>query len=135
MNVAVETEFIRTFVVKKKQERYLYLVQSWKRRDRFLRELFHFRDFDPACEVPLSGSADTADGLITELRKRGAKNDCYLISVRPDLDCTTMPLTNAIHTATSAKATIVVCVPGRLAYYEGEGGAPKNRCILDRRSH
>ena len=52
-----ETEFIKTFVVKQKQERYFFFVQSPKRRPRFLRELYHFSDFNPAYVVPLSGAA------------------------------------------------------------------------------
>ncbi|HYQ59816.1 MAG TPA: hypothetical protein VEP29_02100, partial [Desulfatiglandales bacterium] len=86
MNISAEMEFIKTFVVKQKQERYAYLMQSPKRRGRFLRELFHFRDFDPAYEVLESG----ADDLLMELRKRGAPVNCLIVSVRPDLDGTRM---------------------------------------------
>ena len=128
MNVAAETEFVKTFVIKKKQERYVYLVKSRKRRKTFLRELYHFRDFDPAYEVPLSGATKTADGLIAELRRRGAVHDCWIISVRADLDGTTMPLADAIHEARRTEGTIVLCAPGKLAYYEGE--PPHNQCIL-----
>jgi hypothetical protein len=134
MNVAAEIEFVKTFVIKKKQERYVYLVQSSKRRKTFLREPFHFRDFDPAYNVPYSGNAFSAQYLITELRKRGAADDCLIISVRRDLDGTTMPLPDTIHEVLGrVEGTIVLCAPGKLAYYEGE--PPYNQCILYRGGH
>lgn len=59
--------------------------------------------------------------------------ECYLVSVRSDLDQQTRDLDEAIREVYAfAEGTIVCCVPGVLAYYEGE--APKNRFILHRQS-
>jgi hypothetical protein len=127
-----EVQLIRSFVVPSKRERYADFLSSPKRREKFLRELYHFADFDAGTIVELRGPNDSADGLIADLRRRGAPAECYLISVRSELDGQTRNLDQAIREVFAfAEGTIVCCVPGRLAYYEGE--APKNRFILHRR--
>jgi hypothetical protein len=127
-----EIELVNTFVLPEKRERYIGFLSSEKRRKEFLNELYHFRDFDPTCEVPLSGPADSAEGLLADLRRRGAGDACYVISVNRELDGITRPLAAVISEVFAlVEGTIVSCVPACLAYYEGE--APKNRCILDGR--
>jgi hypothetical protein len=128
-----EISLIAAFVVQRKRERYCGFLDSPKRRPKFLCELYHFRDFDPACLVPLSGPNDSAAGLIADLRRRGAAKDCYVISVVHDLDGVTAPLEQIVPRVFAlAEGTLLLCIPGRLAYYEGE--APNNRYILERRT-
>ena len=51
------------------------------------------------------------------------------MSVRDELDGVTKPLSDVIREVFAfVEGTLVCCVPGELAYYEGE--APKNRFIL-----
>jgi hypothetical protein len=65
------------------------------------------------------------------LERRGAGPTCYIVSTDADLDRTTRDLSDAINQVFAfVEGTIISCVPGRLAYYEGE--APKNRFILHR---
>src|SRR4051812_6454106 len=79
------------------------------------------------------GSSDSAAGVITELRRLGADDDCYVISNNVDLDGATKPLSEIIERVFAfVDGTLVCCVPGRLAYFEGE--APNNRFILHRRA-
>ena len=75
MNDAVETEFVEAFIIPEKRERYVAFLRSPKRRAKFLRELHHFGDFDPVCVVPLVGASDSTDGLLSELRRRGAAGE------------------------------------------------------------
>jgi hypothetical protein len=132
MNATAESDFIEAFVVPDKRERYVSFLNSPKRRPKFLRELYHFRDFDPACLVSVAGPSDSAEGLISELRRRGAPVECRVISVQADLDGAIRPLAEVIRAVFAlVEGTIVVCIPGKLAYYEGE--APRNRYILDRK--
>ena len=129
MSAAREVQLVETFVVPTKRARYAAFVSSSKDRAKFLRGLHHFGDFEPACVVPLSGRSDSADGLVAELRRRGAADPVYLVSALRELDGQVMPLDEAIREVFAmAEGTIVCCAPGRLAYYEGE--APKNRFIL-----
>jgi hypothetical protein len=129
----IEIDIIQTFVVPAKRERYLGFVRSPRRRPKFLNELYHFSGFDSACVVPLDWRSDSAEGLLEELRRRGAGKECRIVSVRDELDGATMPLEKAITEIFAfAEGTIVSCIRSRLAYYEGE--APKNRFILERTS-
>lgn len=133
MNTAREVQLVNTFVVRAKRQRYAAFVSSAKARPKFLRELYHFGDFDPACIIELGGSTHSAAGLIAELRRRGATDDCYVISNDDSLDGATKPLADVITQVFAfVDGSLVCCVPGRLAYFEGE--APKNRFILHRRA-
>jgi hypothetical protein len=124
-----ETDVINTFVVSRKRERYIELLRSPKRRQDFLRQLYHFRDFIPSRIVPLSKGLLTEDDVLAELCARGAGSTCYVISVDDKLDGQSGQLAEVIpQVFARMEGTIVSCVPGRLAYYEGE--PPQNRFIL-----
>ena len=82
MIAEVEEAVIRSFVVRRKQERYISFLNSPKRRREFLRELYHFRDFDSACIVPVARSHKSARRCSEELYRRGAGNECYVVSRR-----------------------------------------------------
>jgi hypothetical protein len=126
-----EEDFINTFVVARKRERYIELLRSPMRRRECLRQLYHFRDFVPDCIVPLAKGRMSADAILAELHRRDAGGACYLISVQPALDGITIQLQDAIaRVYRVAEGTILSCVRGRLAYYEGE--PPHNRFILHR---
>ena len=126
-----EEALINTFVVARKRERYLGFLRSPRRRQDFLRTLYHFSDFDPACIVPLADGKDSADALVSELRRRGAAGECYVISADRDFDGLIGLLESVIVQVHAAiEGSIVCCLPRRLAYYEGE--SPRNRFILHR---
>jgi hypothetical protein len=125
----IELGFVNTFIVRAKRERYAMFVSSPRRRRTFLQALYSFSDFDPRFIVPDSG---TNDWLVAELRRRGAGTDCYVISADPELDGTTMPLEQAVADIVDLKdATIIVCIPSRLAYFQGEDS---HHFILDSRA-
>jgi len=127
-----EIQLIQTFVVPAKRERYAAFLGSQKQRAKFLRELHHFRDFVPGCLVEVKGRTDSSAGLLAELRRRGAQEECHIISADSRLGGATRPLTKAISEIFGlVEGTLVCCIPGTLAYYEGE--APKSRFILDHR--
>lgn len=129
--ISREIQLVETFVIADKRERYAGFLSSPKRRKKFLNELYHFGDFVPGGKIELRGPTDTADGLLAELRRRGARGDCYVISVDKGLDGSTAPLVDVVPKVfASVEGTLICCVPGKLAYYEGEG--PKNRFILAR---
>jgi hypothetical protein len=128
-----EIQLVTAFVLPAKRERFVDFVSSLKRRPKFVRELSHFQDFDPACMLRLSEHTDTASELTRALKLLGAGDDCYIISAARELDGATKPLVDTIERVFSiAEGTIVCCVPGHLAYFEGEGR--NNRFILHRRA-
>lgn len=126
-----ESEIVTGFVVWSKRERYAGFLGSAKARRKFIDALYHFNDFDPAVIVELPARLETREGVLKELQRRGAGHSCYIISADAELDRTTIELSEAVHRVFAlAEGTIISCIPGRLAYYEGE--APKNRFILHR---
>ena len=130
-NTKLELEFVSTFVVRPKRARYTGFLVSPGLRPKFLRALYGFSDFDPRFQVSLSGRADSSHGFLTELRRRGAGSNAYLISTNGDLDAVTMPLDAAVNEVHGyGDGTIIICTPAHLAYYEGEW---RYRFILDSR--
>lgn len=104
-----------------------------RRRKKLLDTLWHFRDWDPRCVVQLapSPSAATSASVLAELQRRGAGRTAYVVSATADLDRREIALPDAVTLIVgSVSGSIVSCIPGRLAYFEGE--VPEDRCILQR---
>jgi hypothetical protein len=63
----------------------------------------------------------------------GAGDTCHVISESPAIDGSRLPLPEALGVVVGfGLGTLLSCVPGKLAYFEGEG--PSDRCILARPS-
>jgi len=128
MNVEREQQLVSAFVVPRKRERYVEMVSSKKARAKFLQSLYHFGDFDLAWVV---AAPHAAEDTIAELQRRGAPDDCYIISVSKELDGLIKPLEDVIRERIAPiEGSIVCCVRRELAYFEGE--PPQNRLILHR---
>jgi hypothetical protein len=129
----IEEAIVRALVVAAKQERYIGFVSSAKRRQKFLNELYHFRDFNPAFIVKIPPRDQKAVSIGTLLRRRRAPEVCYVVSTIADIDATTMSLSGALVRIVGgvSDGTILSCISGRLAYFEGE--SPGDRFILERR--
>ena len=81
--------------------------------------------------VPAAHAAERFPWILADLRRRGAPDRCYVISNDDYLDGRSMPLDVALEGVHgSSVGAIISCVPGKLAYYEGED--PGERYILDR---
>lgn len=129
MTVDAEEALIRAFVLRAKQDRYLSFLAKPKLRNKFLRQLYHFRDFDPRCVVQVPAAQQTASGIGRELMRRGAPHVCYVVSTNRDLDQRTLPLSDVLEEIVGADdGTLLSCVHGKLAYFEGE--PPNFRFIL-----
>ena len=130
---AHEAALIRAFVVPGKRERVVELLSKAKRRQDVLRGLAHFRDLDPRFQVEISPAAQTASAIEQLLRKRGAPSECYLISEDASLDGRVLLLTEALGAIVArGMGTLLSCIPGRLAYYEGEN--QRDRWLLERKA-
>lgn len=126
-----EASFIKSFVLPDKQSRWLELLANPKRRHVFLHRLADDRDFDPKYRIELPPSQQNNVGVERSLRQNGAPDRCLVISEDSDIDGKEMPLGAAlVEVLGNGLGTVLSCVPGKLAYYEGEG--PGDRCILKR---
>jgi hypothetical protein len=129
-----EEALIRTFVVKSKRDRLVELLANRKRREDVTSSLAHFRDLDSRFVVALPSSQQDARAIEREFRRRGAGESCYVVSENPDLDGQRMRLGEVLDRVVGGgMGTLVSCVPGLLAFFEGEG--PSDRCILAAQSN
>lgn len=128
-----EATLISTFVNPTKRKHLIEILANPKRRHRATAALAHFHDLDPSAIVPLESAAQTPAAIESALRSRGAGASCRVISENRAIDGKHLALKLALEKVVGqGMGTLLSCVPGELAYYEGEG--PSDRCILARRA-
>lgn len=120
-----EEPTIRSFFPIEKRERYVRLLEKSNRRPDGLKVLHHEIIFDPKWSTKIEPPSVAADLL----RARGAGPRAYLIGTSEDQSI--LPLDDAV-ALVEKESGILVCTPGRLAYYCGPGG--KRRVLLERGS-
>jgi hypothetical protein len=128
-----EATLISTFVNALQRKHLIEILANPKRRHRATVTLAHFNDFDPSAVVHLDSDAQTPAAIEGALRSRGAGESCHVISANRAIDGKHLPLKLALDKVVGhGMGTLLSCVPGELAYYEGE--SPADRCILARRA-
>jgi hypothetical protein len=114
-----EAELIRSFFMPTKRQRYVEFVSKPKTRQKFLRELAHFKSLDPryAKAVHLNPA-----GLISLLKQKRVPDTCWVASENRDIDGKSMPTTDALAELGRDMGTFLSFIPGKLAYFENEDG-------------
>jgi hypothetical protein len=118
-----EETFIRTFVRRENRERWLQLLASPKSRSKITQRLYDGPpgDFDPKLVQAIEKHTD-ADGLLQQLGRLGAPQDCWIISAHSDDDGTVERLADTVASTYGGwrVGIAVICTPDRLAYVEAE---------------
>jgi hypothetical protein len=105
------------------------LLASAAGRDKFRSALAHFDDWDPDSRIAVPRSEQTPAEIEAALVQFGAPPVCYVMSECAALDAAELSLRGAlVGVIGSGCATVIVCQPGRLGFYEGE--EPGERYIL-----
>ena len=126
---APDVATIEAFVVKGRRERCLTLLASERGRAKLRKTLAHFQHLDPRYARRLSPAEQNRIGDV--LRGAGAPATCYVLSEETDLDGQVMELDEALEGIVGrGMGTFISCIPGRLAYFEGE--EPGERYLLVR---
>ena len=116
-----EYEFVRSFVIKNKKNRFLDFLQNPKRRKDIIKELPHFKYFEDRYIKRISGKDENANYIYSFLIANGAIEECYIISENRNLDERFIGLEFAIkETLGKGFGTIISCKPGCLIFYVGE---------------
>jgi len=124
-----EEATLRAFVALSKRDRLLTLLGSPKRRRKALEALNHFDDWDERFAQPVKSSAD----ILALLRQAGAPAECHVISDDDELDGRSMPLDDAVRACEEFDfASILCCIPGKLAFFFDEAMVRRNRILLYR---
>jgi hypothetical protein len=116
-----EEELIRSFFIPAKRQRYLGFVSKPKTRQKFLRELAHFKSLDPRYLLPIPPNQQHPKDIAQILAQKGAPPLCWITSEDRRLDGKEMPLIEALGEGVGRQmGTFLSCIPGTLAYFEGE---------------
>ncbi len=119
--IGVDEYIIWKFVLPQRQERYLSLLKLKKRKEA-LRDLLNGKDWNmPLARaiLPNNQTASVIEGLLKNL---GASTECYVLSENSKIDGQLMPLREALNEIVGFQmASLISCIPGTIAYYEGEG--------------
>jgi hypothetical protein len=116
----VEEATVRAFVRRERVDRYVALLRTRTSRQKLVASLYEF-DLDGRYVWPIPESDQTPERVYELLRQRGAPEDCYVMSEDRDLDGRWVALQEALDmTVTVGMGTLISCLPGKLAYYEGE---------------
>jgi hypothetical protein len=128
---SLEKPFIRSFILPRRQERYIELLGSAVGRKKIKSKFAHFSDLDRRFKFLIPPGNQRADMIADMLVKKGASSSCYVWSESSPLDGSRVDLSNALsQTVGHAPGTLLLCIPDRLAYYEGE--EKSQRYILQR---
>jgi hypothetical protein len=112
-----------------RQQRYLGFVKVPRNRDKFRRELGHFKALNPKYVVSILPSEQNPPSLLRILTAKGAGSTCWVVSENRRIDNQELDLEAALQEAVGSRmGTFLSCVPGKLAFFEDED----IRCILQR---
>lgn len=118
-----EQIIVKTFFVKRIQDRVLYELQSSKKRRDAIWRLSHtYLDIlneKYLTEIPKPNSDPTQ--IVKLLKKQGAGDLCYSISLNDEIDAKYLHLETALeHAVGYGLPSIISCMPDKLAYFEAE---------------
>jgi hypothetical protein len=134
MDAEVEELVARAFIVPDKRARYVSRLGLPKARQKFINShFFHMRDLDARFAERIAPRDQNGAAIYGMLRERGAPETCYVMSGSSDLDGEVSDLRDTLVRVVDEgyDGTFVSCIPGRLAYFDGE--EPGERYILARR--
>ncbi len=125
-------QLLARFFIPTKRERYAEMIGHPKKRPKFLRELAHFKSLDPRYLVAMPPKKLFPEKIAAVLIEKGAPELCWITSEDSNLDGREMLLLEALKEIVGRQmGTLLTCIPGTLAYFEGEGMG--DRWILERR--
>ena len=126
-----ETQLIKAFFCRKKQDGMLNFLAHPKKRLKATDTLYHLGDLNEKCIVQIELNGLSPVQIAHQLRIRGSPKTCWVISTNSKLDAKEHDLEFVLSEIVGwSDGSLLSCIPGKLAYYEGE--SPKNRFILQK---
>jgi hypothetical protein len=122
--------FVRGYVANSKKRRYSELLANKPGGKReVLADLAKKPLLDEGRAFRLKGSDRTSNGVVGRLKALGCPASVVVLSENPQLDGRILELNGAAReTLGSGMGTIFICIPDKLAFFEGEDG--NDRFIL-----
>ena len=122
-----EKIFIKKFVVKDKQDRYLTFLEKEKTRNKFTEKLYHFNDFNWELFRKIPGNKSEENTIAFKVKNKKNFSTCFVISTDSEYDGKTMLVEEAIENVVGIEGSILIFGDAEIIYYEGE--APSRRYI------
>jgi hypothetical protein len=124
-----ESQFVESFIVPEKRNRWFEGFQNKKRRSRFLVALADESDLMTGKMHKVQNDAKSPQVIEDLLRRSGAPDKCWVISQYDGIDGRWMSLSDALQVCFGmGLGTVLSCIPGKLCFYEAE--MPRMRWLL-----
>jgi hypothetical protein len=121
MDPRIEKALFESFIVPKKKQHYLELLDTDRGRKKIRLGLDHFGDLDPSFCHRIKPSEQHLPNILQALNDLGAPSACYVMSSADELDGREMDLSEALSDIIGrGMGAFVSCLTGRLAYFESE---------------
>ncbi|MCU5103256.1 hypothetical protein OCA20_24565 [Bacillus cereus] len=134
MDKEYEQLIVKSFFQKKIQDRMIFELSSSKKRIKALGRLAHNYDsiLNPIYFENIPLNMVHVEGISKLLKKYGAGDSCYVISLISEVDGTFTELECAIEKVIwHGLPCLVSCIPDKLLYFQSEqGSGPPERYIL-----
>ena len=88
MNTELEKQIVENFIQRKRQDRFLWMIESSKRWKRIFDDLRDTRYFEERATEELSGQEKFSGPIVRKLKSLGIRESIYLICSEEDLDGT-----------------------------------------------
>lgn len=116
-----EEQIIKSFIVKRLQDRVLFELSTKKYRDKLHSRLTNY--FETTVEKRYIRKIDfiKIPEIIQLLKREGAPSICYVLSYDQEYDGKHYKLNDALEELIfNGMPYIISCIPGKLAYFKGE---------------
>jgi hypothetical protein len=125
--LAAEELTLQRFIEPSRRARLASVVRTKKRYREITGELSHGHPWDPRWVTPLRPSDQNARAVGRLLKAFGAPEVCHVLGGSGGIDGLDMPLVDALKRVVgSSMGALVICIPGELAYHEGEENGDRN---------
>jgi hypothetical protein len=119
-----EARFVKCFVIKEKQDRYLAFLKGKKHRKKITDRLNHQLDFDEAKATRLDSRYKAPPELVSLLRSYHVEPTCFLIADGAEFDGHELRLELGVENALESYwGVVILCPPEPLAIYKAEDPA------------
>jgi len=124
-----EMATLTAFTLGSKHERYSELLRTKRGREKVRLSLDHFGDLNLSYCKRVPAAEQTPSGVLALLQKLGAPVSCYVLSSNNEVDGQELELEEALNRIIGRGCgAFVCCIPGKLAYFEGENPGERFVC-------
>lgn len=116
MDQKIESQIISAFIIDLKKERAKYELWNEKKRRDFIWKTCVRKYFNERCVRRITQPISSWQDVYRLLKKNGAPDACYVLSINEGFDGVTLPLEVALEHLVFNGPALISCIHGKLAY-------------------